>query len=126
MTTANNGVRTVTVAHESWPALQRWVDATGMQLAPIPCGPNQAQRYGLTGRPISSRNQERLSGRQLEVLSYAAQGLTNAEIGRRLYLTEDTIKTHMAKLLRKLGARDRANAVSIGYRTGLLPMGGEL
>ena len=45
-----------------------------------------------------------------------SQGRSNAEIGRSLYLSEDTVKTHARRLFSKLGARDRAHAVALGMR----------
>jgi DNA-binding NarL/FixJ family response regulator len=47
-------------------------------------------------------------------------GHSNSEIGRELYLSEDTVKTHARKLFQKLGARDRAHAVALGLREYLL------
>ena len=61
-----------------------------------------------------------LTARELEVLRGMSQGHSNAEIGAELYLTEDTIKTHARRLFRKLDASDRAHAVAIAYRTGLI------
>lgn len=63
---------------------------------------------------------ESLTEREREVLAGMALGKSNGEIGRGLRLSEDTIKTHARRLFRKLGARDRAHAVSIGYRRGFL------
>lgn len=61
-----------------------------------------------------------LTKRELQVLSGMARGRSNAEIGRELFLSEDTIKTHARRLYRKLGANDRAQAVAVGFRFGLL------
>lgn len=58
--------------------------------------------------------------REMQVLLRMAQGLTNREIGSELYLTEDTVKTYARRLFAKLGARDRAHAVAIGYQKELL------
>ncbi|MFB9658480.1 DNA-binding response regulator [Glycomyces mayteni] len=58
--------------------------------------------------------------REMEVLRAMSEGHSNAEIGRLLFLSEDTIKTHARHLYRKLGARDRAHAVAAGFRIGLL------
>ena len=56
----------------------------------------------------------------LQVLRGMSQGKSNAQIGRELYLSEDTIKTHARRLFRKLGAADRAQAVAMGFRWGLV------
>lgn len=61
-----------------------------------------------------------LTKRELEVLGGMARGRSNSEIGRELFLSEDTIKTHARRLYRKLGASDRAQAVAVGFRFGLL------
>jgi DNA-binding NarL/FixJ family response regulator len=62
------------------------------------------------------------SGRELEVLELVSQGFSNKEIGTRLFLAEDTIKTHVVAVRRKLEARNRAHAVSIAYKRGLLSL----
>ena len=61
-----------------------------------------------------------LSMREMQVLTGMSQGKSNAQIGRELYLSEDTIKTHARRLFRKLGAKDRAEAVAIGFRRGVM------
>jgi DNA-binding NarL/FixJ family response regulator len=61
-----------------------------------------------------------LTERELQVLRGMSQGKSNAEIGRELYLSEDTIKTHARRLFRKLGVTDRAQAVAWGFRRGLV------
>jgi DNA-binding NarL/FixJ family response regulator len=61
-----------------------------------------------------------LTERELQVLTGMSQGKSNAEIGRSLYLSEDTIKTHARRLFRKLGVNDRAQAVALGFRRGLV------
>lgn len=61
-----------------------------------------------------------LSDRELQVLHGMSQGQSNSEIGRSLFLAEDTVKTHARRLFRKLGANDRAQAVAHGFRRGLL------
>ena len=61
-----------------------------------------------------------LTERELQVLRGMSQGRSNAEIGRQLYLSEDTIKTHARRLFRKLGVNDRAQAVALGFRRGLV------
>ncbi len=61
-----------------------------------------------------------LSVREMQVLTGMSQGKSNAQIGRELYLSEDTIKTHARRLFRKLGAKDRAEAVASGFRRGMM------
>ena len=61
-----------------------------------------------------------LTERELQVLRGMGRGRSNAEIGKELYLSEDTVKTHARRLFRKLGAADRAQAVAVGYRWGLV------
>lgn len=61
-----------------------------------------------------------LTERELQVLRGMADGKSNAEIGRDLYVSEDTVKTHARRLFRKLGVRDRAHAVAVGFRSGAL------
>jgi DNA-binding NarL/FixJ family response regulator len=61
-----------------------------------------------------------LTERELQVLRGMAEGRSNAEIGRELYVSEDTVKTHARRLFRKLCARDRAHAVAAAFRAGLV------
>jgi len=65
-----------------------------------------------------------LTDREREVLSLVAAGLTNDEIARELYLSPLTAKTHVSRILTKLGARDRAQLVVIAYESGLVSPGG--
>jgi DNA-binding NarL/FixJ family response regulator len=61
-----------------------------------------------------------LTERELQVLRGMAEGKSNAEIGRELFVSEDTVKTHARRLFRKLGARDRAHAVAAAFRAGIV------
>jgi DNA-binding NarL/FixJ family response regulator len=58
--------------------------------------------------------------RESEVLQLISDGLVNREIGERLFLSEETVKSHVRHLLAKLQARSRAHAVAIGFRRGLI------
>jgi DNA-binding NarL/FixJ family response regulator len=61
-----------------------------------------------------------LTERERQVLTGMSRGRSNGEIGRELYLSEDTVKTHARRLFRKLGVNDRAQAVALGFRMGLV------
>jgi DNA-binding NarL/FixJ family response regulator len=80
-----------------------------------PAGPDR----GL-GRRTDLGRVPSLTEREQQVLRGMSRGRSNAEIGRELYLSEDTIKTHARRLFRKLGAADRAQAVAVGFRLGLV------
>jgi DNA-binding NarL/FixJ family response regulator len=63
---------------------------------------------------------DELTSREHEVLQLLAHGLSNAEIGTQLYIGETTVKTHVTRVLQKLNVRDRAQAIVVAYRTGLV------
>jgi DNA-binding NarL/FixJ family response regulator len=75
------------------------------------------------GQPRSGREPRELTGitgREREVLRLVGLGMSNAEIAAALYITPGTAKTHVARLLAKLGARDRVQLVITAYETGLV------
>jgi len=69
--------------------------------------------------PLQQLEQEPTK-REIEVLQLISDGLVNREIGERLYLSEETVKSHVRHLLAKLQSRSRAHAVAVGFRRGLI------
>jgi DNA-binding NarL/FixJ family response regulator len=63
---------------------------------------------------------ERLTEREREVLTLIARGMCNSEIAGELYLSQATVKTHVARVLRKMGLRDRTQAVVAAYDLGIV------
>ena len=74
----------------------------------------------LYSQRIVKNMKELLSYRERKVLEYAAQGLDNPQIGRRLYISKHTVKAHMASALRKLSATNRTNAVYLAIKNHII------
>ena len=79
----------------------------------------------LSEKPFSPDDRKRedlaITRRELEILELIAQGLSNREIAEKLYVSENTVKTHSSRVFDKLGARRRTQAVQLGKEFGLLP-----
>ena len=86
--------------------IERFVDTPG----PAPSPPPQL---------------EELTPREREVLELMARGLSNTELAEHLYLSEKTVKTHVGRILMKLGLRDRVQAVILAYEAGIVASGRE-
>lgn len=86
---------------------------------PMVAWPGNETQVGVAD-PAPAGRRLTLTERELQVLRGMADGKSNAEIGRELFVSEDTVKTHARRLFRKLGARDRAHAVAAGFRAGLV------
>jgi DNA-binding NarL/FixJ family response regulator len=69
-------------------------------------------------RPAPPKELGELTEREREILRLIATGLSNAEIGRGLYISETTVKTHVTHILQKLGLRDRVQAVVLAHQAG--------
>ncbi|WP_084022578.1 response regulator transcription factor [Amycolatopsis thermoflava] len=128
-------MRAVLVHPDVWPDLVEWLRLKPIELLHHPSAPSQTQRYTMlpfqmvpltvkrmrTPKPKTPLAASQvLTDREMQVLLGMSRGMTNGEIGRQIYISEDTVKTHARRMFRKLGVTDRAHAVAKGYETGLL------
>ncbi|WP_396794098.1 response regulator transcription factor [Microbispora sp. H13382] len=77
-------------------------------------------RYTAMAPPVNAPGLAHLTGREAEVLRLMARGLSNREIAGELFLGEATVKTHVNRILAKLGVRDRVQAVVLAYEAGVV------
>jgi DNA-binding NarL/FixJ family response regulator len=77
------------------------------------------QRFATVRRQAPPAAVDELTPRELEVFRLITRGLSNAEIGQELFISDTTVKTHVTRLLQKLALRDRAQAIVLAYQTGL-------
>jgi DNA-binding NarL/FixJ family response regulator len=100
---------------------QQIVDAVRrVMTGQVSLSPDAATRLVATLRAGTSIYETALSPRELEVWRAIAEGLNNAEIAKYLFISERTVKFHVHNILRKLGLRDRAEAICAAHRRGLL------
>lgn len=114
-----------------WVAERHNVEVTELAIAEDELEAGEVARvYGLGFRRVEPTStvtlpsprgpRPELTERQVEVLELMVEGLSNPEIGRRLRLTESTVKVHVKGVMRKLGTRDRAHTVAVAFQHGLV------
>ncbi|MFK4222616.1 response regulator [Streptomyces sp. NPDC019890] len=101
----------------------RTVAAGESLLSPGPTSRLIARVLSIPGEPPATGGPDGLSDRERQVLALVARGLNNTEIAERLGLSPLTAKTHVSRIMGKLGARDRAQLVIVGYESGLVVPG---
>ena len=77
------------------------------------------QQFTRLHRQAPPKAVDTLTAREMDVFRLITRGLSNAEIGRELFISDTTVKTHVTRLLQKLDLRDRAQAIVLAYQTGL-------
>jgi ATP/maltotriose-dependent transcriptional regulator MalT len=82
------------------------------------------ERFARIARPEPPKGLDELTAREREILRLIASGLSNAEIGQELYISDTTVKTHVTHIFQKLNLRDRVQAVVLAYQTGIFETDG--
>jgi DNA-binding NarL/FixJ family response regulator len=77
------------------------------------------EKFTRLAHPEPPRGLDELTEREMDVFRLIARGLSNAEIGEELYISDATVKTHITHILQKLNLRDRVQAVVLAHETGL-------
>jgi DNA-binding NarL/FixJ family response regulator len=80
------------------------------------------EQFARSPRPAPPKGVDELTAREREILRLIVAGLSNAEIGKELYISDTTVKTHVTHILQKLDLRDRVQAVVLAYETGLFDL----
>ena len=80
------------------------------------------EQFTRSPRPAPPKGVDELTAREREILRLIVAGLSNAEIGKELYISDTTVKTHVTHILQKLDLRDRVQAVVLAYETGLFDL----
>jgi DNA-binding NarL/FixJ family response regulator len=122
LTAGASGFLLKDVSPEQLVAAVRMVRAGDALLAPS-ITRRLIERFAPPDRPALRAELSELTPRELEVMRLLATGMSNAELAGHLVLSEATIKTHVARILAKLGLRDRVQAVVLAYETGLVGPG---
>lgn len=120
---ARHGVRAILPREASPEAIAAAVEAAVNDLALV--NPRELEAWlgsAVPARAVSPEGGQPLTGREAEVLRMLADGAANKVIAWKLGLSEHTVKFHVASILAKLGAATRTEAVTIGIRTGLVPL----
>jgi DNA-binding NarL/FixJ family response regulator len=83
------------------------------------------RQFARLPRPVPPKAVDELTARELDIFRLIVEGLSNAEISERLYISGTTVKTHVTHILQKLDLRDRVQAVVLAYQTGLFEVGAD-